>query len=130
MKNYRERLIYAMKVTEKMTYNKYWEDKRFVLKKYSNKNSKRKCGDNIYHKNSKGDWIQEKNQFHIGEKIKNHDTQTDTVLISNHFFYFGKKHIELPHYFKKIANKLTQGHKYKGLKTEGEKLIKFLEKKI
>ena len=127
--NCRGRLIYVMKVTEKMTYNEYWNSKRFSEKKYSNKNSKRKCGDNIYHKNSKGDWLQEQNQFHIDEEIKKHDTQTNAVLVSNSFFYFGDKHIELSNDFKNSVSKLTQGHKYKGLEIEGKKLIKFLEKK-
>ena len=127
--NCRGRLIYAMQVTKKMTYNEYWKNKDFSEKKYSNKNSRTKYGDNIYYKNSKGNWIQAKNQFHNGEEIKRHDTQTNAVLILSKFFYFGKKHIELPNYFKKSVSKLTQGHKYKGLEKEGEKLIKFLYRK-
>ena len=89
--NYRGKLIYAMEVTDKLTFDEYWKNKIFFRKKYSNKNSKRKCGDNIYHKNSKGNWIQEKNQFHNGDEIKKHDTQVDVVLISNNFFLFWKE---------------------------------------
>ena len=125
---YRGKLVYAMKV-KKLAYNKYWENKDFQNKKYSDKNLKRKCGDNIYHKDLKGNWIQEKNQFHNGEKIKKHDTQTNAVLISNNFFYFGKKYVQLPEYFEKLVNNLPRGHKYKGMEIVGKKLIKFLEKK-
>lgn len=127
--NCRGHLIYAMKVTEKISYDEYWGNLKFKNKKYSNKSSKSKCGDNIYHKNSAGNWIQEKNQYHIDKEIKKHDTQTNAVLISSHFFYFGKEHFKVPNYlFKKLSN-LTQGHRYKGLEPEGKKIAELLEKK-
>ena len=125
-KNYRGKLIYAMQITKKINYSKYWKDK--PKKRYSNKTSKSRCGDNIYHKNG-DNWIQEKNQFHNGEEIKKHDTQTDAVLISSHFFYFGKNHVQLPEIFKRFVSKLPRGHKYKDMEIIGKKLIKFLEKK-
>ena len=123
------KLIYAMEITERMTYDEYWKNKRFSEKKYSDKTSKRKYGDNIYHKDLKGDWIQEKTQFHNKEKDKNHDTQTDAVLISNNFFYFGKSYVHLPENFKRLVNRLPRGHKYKDMEKKGKKLIKLLEKK-
>ena len=44
-------LVYAMRVTEKMTYDSYWEDPRFEDKRPDLFKSIRKSrGDNIYHR--------------------------------------------------------------------------------
>ena len=43
------RLIYAMRVSEKLTFAQYWEDERFANKKpVMNGSLKQKYGDNIY----------------------------------------------------------------------------------
>ena len=128
-KKYRGKLIYAMKVTEKMNLDQYWKNEKFLKKKYSNKSSKSEYGDNIYHKNSKGVWVQEKNHYHYDERSKEVDIGGKFVLISNHFFYFGKNHVQLPKGFKRLVNKLPRGHKYKGLEKVGKKLIELLQKK-
>ena len=126
--NFQGRLIYAMQVTEKMTFDDYWRNKKFSEKKYKEKPEKRKYGDNIYCKNSKGHLIQKKSFFHKDEENIKKDIRGKNVLISDYFFYFGEKNIELPNSLKKSVIK-TQGYKYKGLEIEGKKLIKLLEKK-
>ena len=128
--NYRDRLIYAMKVTEKMTFNEYWKDKRFLKKRQSADSAKGRCGDNMYHSNSKGEWIQKTYEAHNTPENRKRDTGVDAVLVSKHFFYFGKNGIDVPKSFQQsVSSKLTQGHRYKGLEKEGKKLIEFLEKK-
>lgn len=135
------KLVYAMKVKENITFDKYWNDPRFLKKKSSNKTSKRSCGDNIYHTDSNGNWIQEKNPFHKDKKAQEEDTREDAVLISEIFFYFGKKAVSIPKSIKESINKswLQKGHKksidqsWRGHKfldeKSGKALIAWLEKK-
>lgn len=125
----RGKLVYVMQVTEKMTLDEYWKNKKFFKKRYSDKNSKSRCGDNIYRKNSKGEWVQEKNQYHNSPKAQEADTKGKFVLISNNFFYFGKSDVQLPKDFKRLVSKIPRGHKYKGLEKEGEKLVNSLSGK-
>lgn len=92
--------ILLMKVSEKLSFEDYWEDDRFSLKKPSRNGSNvQMLGDNIYHKNRRGDWIQE-DSHHSNEDGStnslnlNRDTgDSDQVLTSNYFFYFGDKAI-------------------------------------
>ena len=89
-------LVYAMRVTEKLTYDSYWQDQRFLKKRPNLRQSIRKSrGDNIYHRKSdNGPWIQEDschsntngtpNQDHVTR-----DTSSDNVLVSNDFIYRG-----------------------------------------
>ena len=83
-----ERLVYVMKVMEKLTYQEYYEDTRFQCKKPSNENSISKAGDNIYHLQN-GKYIQDANANHddCGDMID--DLKSQYVLLSNEFYYFG-----------------------------------------
>ena len=94
--------IFLMKVTEKITFQDYWDDSRFIRKKPArNGSSMQMLGDNIYHKNESGEWIQENSHHSNPDGTPNinnliRDTQrTDKVLISNFFFYFGSEAIEI-----------------------------------
>jgi len=91
-----------MKVTEKTTFQEYWDNPRFNLKKPVRNGSRvQMLGDNIYHKDFHGNWIQEDSHhsnidgtFNINNM--NRDTgKTDSVLISNCFFYFGSMAIDV-----------------------------------
>src|SRR3954468_12112196 len=54
------RSIFAMRVAEKLTFQEYWDDPRFVRKRpVFTAGKARAFGDNIYHKNEAGNWIQE-----------------------------------------------------------------------
>ena len=126
--NCRGHLIYAMRIKETMTFDKYWKDKRFSKKKPNKKSIKEKCGDNIYYKGRNGRYKQVLNYCH--EKgDKRHDTKTENVLISDYFFYFGKNHIVLPEIFKKSINKKLRNYQYKGLEKAGGELINCLKKR-
>ncbi len=115
-----ENLIYAMRVTEALTFDEYWNDPRFAAKRVDRRGSrKRLFGDNIYHRNpATGRWIQEDSHHSRSDgtafKInKDHDLQTNRVLISNDFVYFGGSAIALPPPFCG-ANRLWktgQGHR-------------------
>ncbi len=127
--NYRGKLIYAMKVEEKMTFSQYWKDRRFLRKKQNTNSAKGRCGDNMYYKTSNGDWIQKTYEAHNTPGNRKMDTSVDAVLVSKNFFYLGRECIDLPQSFQESVSKLKPGYKYKGLENEGKKLIKLLEKR-
>ena len=89
-------LIFAMKVTETMTFQDYWEDPRFSIKKPRFDSGRSLAyGDNIYFKyDNTGAW-QQINSHHsypdgrFGLENLETDTGVDRVLISEEFVYFG-----------------------------------------
>lgn len=97
------KLLYMMRVSEVLTFDKYWEDKRFSCKRpVMNGSLKVMYGDNIYHHDKTGRWIQEDSHHSLpngvlNEENLNRDTRTtDKVLISTEFFYFGNRAIDVP----------------------------------
>ena len=89
-------MVYAMRVTEKMTYDSYWEDPRFEDKHPNLFKSIRKSrGDNIYHWNGENrEWTQEDSCHSNGNGTPNQDhiardTSFPHVLISDDFIYRG-----------------------------------------
>lgn len=104
---HRGRLVYAMKVDEKLTFDQYWNDERFLVKRPSFKGSLVQAqGDNAYHHVS-GSWRQEKcRHTHTDPNVtKQHlerdtgcddDDAADAVLISRHFLYLGAHSEEIP----------------------------------
>lgn len=89
-----EKLIYIMKVTEKMSYSEYHENSKFKKKIPSNKSRRSRAGDNIYKLKNRC-YTQVKTQNHAGEDEIKIDMQCRQVLISNQFFYFGSKPISI-----------------------------------
>ena len=94
--------ILLMQVSEKMSFQEYWEDERYELKKPCRNGSQLKMlGDNIYHKSGNGEWLQEDSHHSNPDGTVNHvnlnrDTGTcDKVLISNRYFFFGDKAISV-----------------------------------
>lgn len=89
-------LVYAMRVTEAMTFDEYGQDPRFESKKpYRNGSRKQSCGDNIYFRTAAGVPWQQRDSFHSrpdGSLNPDHvtrDTGVNRVLISDDFVYFG-----------------------------------------
>lgn len=71
-------IIYAMKVTEKITLREYFHDKRFSDKKPILTDYKSSLGDNIK---------------------KDISTPNRFALISDHFYYFGRNALQIPKKF-------------------------------
>jgi hypothetical protein len=126
-KNYNipRRLIYAMRVTDKMTFNEYWESPLFRLRKPKmNGSIKQAFGDNIYYFDDlQNQWHQEDSHHSYSNGVINQnnldrDTQAPLVLISSHFYYFGSNNIEIPDDLKAIC---VSGQGYK--KNHPEELI-------
>lgn len=97
------KLVYMAKVSEVITFDQYWNDKRFECKKpVMNGSLKKLYGDNIYHHGDDGKWVQEdshhaNNDGSINEYNLKKDTgTTDRVLICDDFVYLGKSMVEVP----------------------------------
>ena len=90
------KIIFLMSISEICSFEEYWTDTRFQIKKpVRNGSAVMMVGDNIYHWDKIiEDWIQEDSHHSNANGSTNktnlkRDTQSDNVLISNHFFYFG-----------------------------------------
>ncbi len=104
---FKNMLIFAMRVSTKTDFNEYWHDQRFQCKKpFSNGSLKQMYGDNIYTYNAEShEWLQE-NSHHsnddgsINQRNMKRDLGSKFVLISEEFYYFGKKAISIPAKFR------------------------------
>ncbi|MHB2025084.1 MAG: Nmad2 family putative nucleotide modification protein [Elusimicrobiota bacterium] len=102
------RVVFAMEVAEVLTFDDYWDDRRFQQKKPNLAGSvKQAFGDNIYHRHPKtGRWTQiDSHHSFIGGRPNmanvRHDTQTPKVLIGLDFIYWGASGPNIPKRFRK-----------------------------
>lgn len=110
------KMVFLMQVDEICTFDEYWVDPRFFMKKPRFDGNYQQCyGDNIYH-HIDNEWMQENSHHSYADGInKNnliHDTRIDRVLISFHYWYFGENAIELP---KEFTKAIATGRAYKKL---------------
>lgn len=98
----KRKCIFLMKVTEKNGFQNYWSDRRFSLKKPLRNGSRvQMLGDNIYHKGPDDSWIQEDSHHSNPDgspnpvNIKRDTGQSDQVLISNYFIYYGSQAVDV-----------------------------------
>ena len=90
------KLVYFMEIAETMSFTDYWNDTRFLQKRHDLRGRKKKSyGDNIYCFDPASRQWQQKNSHHSYDdgrpNIRNivRDTQTDRVLVSKQFTYWG-----------------------------------------
>ncbi len=123
-KNYglQGRLVFAMRVTEVLTFDQYWSDPRFQAKRPTLTGSiKQAFGDNIYHRDPATQQWQQANSHHsLKDGCPNpanihNDTKTDRVLLSTEFTYWGGSGPEIPPHLRDYTGQdictSTQGHK-------------------
>lgn len=90
------RVICILRVSGKCSFQQYWDDPRFVLKRPFFKGSRRRAyGDNIYHRDASNRWLQERSHHSFADGSVNkdnllRDTSSDNVLWSDDFVYFGR----------------------------------------
>ncbi len=103
-------VIYALRVTRKITFQEYWDDTAYAVKRPNFRSSlSRAYGDNIYHRNTKGKWIQERSHHSLPNGKTNKDnlerdtTTSEMVLLSDDFVYFGKNSIPIPNKLRTFA---------------------------
>jgi hypothetical protein len=98
-----DRCIFAMQVTDAMSFSEYWFDPVYFDKRpVRNGSRKMMLGDNIYYRQSgTGKWLQADSHHSQPDGSPDphnveRDTSTDRILISRHFFYFGKNAPRIP----------------------------------
>jgi Nucleotide modification associated domain 2 len=96
-----EKMVYAMRITEKISFDEYACDRRFRYKIPSSGFIQER-GDNIYFKDTNGSWEQ-RLSYHT-DKQMNADLRGEFVLISNHFFYFGSNAVLGPERFRGLMS--------------------------
>ena len=95
-------LVYYMIVKETCTFEEYWNDSRFRMKRPSMRGSiMQAVGDNIYHREGTASWVQENSVHSLSDGTPNpknieHDTRTNRVLVSEDFGYWGGEGPKLP----------------------------------
>jgi hypothetical protein len=99
-------IVYAMQISEIVTFQQYWRDQRFACKRPVRRGSrKQSCGDNIYRPIGSQKWAQ-LDSFHShpdGSPNAPHverDTKINRVLIGSRFYYFGGTGPRLPRRFR------------------------------
>lgn len=124
-------LIYAMQVSEKLTFDEYWNDPRFQYKKpIINGSLVMMYGDNIYHTDKKThEWIQEDSAHSLasGTVNKDHlqsDTSGEKVIIGELFYYFGDMAVPIPIEFEEVC---TKGRAAKSISIPIETADKFIK---
>lgn len=105
-RNRQNHVVYAMRVTEAMTFEQYWNDSRFQRKKPTLRGSKKQAfGDNIYFRDPTGrHWCQLDSHHSLADGRPNPenvcvDTGTNRVLVSGDFVYWGGSGPALPNRF-------------------------------
>jgi hypothetical protein len=103
-------LIYAMRVKEVLTLEKYWDDLSFAARKPTLHGTPvNRRGDNIWHKDANGHWQVVPGACH-DERAREKDTGGKNVLIATEFYYFGREAIPVAPAFSELPAR-TQGHK-------------------
>ncbi len=113
-------LIFAMKVEGKLTFQEYWEDERFQYKKpVINGSLVQIYGDNFYHLDKEGNWIQEYSAHSVAdaEQHMENDLSGEYVLFSEHFYYFGHSAPIIPTELRDVCNK-GRNMKSKGIDSD------------
>jgi hypothetical protein len=100
------RLVFAMRVSDAMTFNQYWNDPRFQEKKPNLRGSKKHAfGDNIYNRPPGKPWQQINSHHSLADGSINlantrNDTQANRVLVATEFVYWGGSGPRIPAEFR------------------------------
>lgn len=99
-------LVFAMHISEILTFDQYWNDPRFLEKRPNLRGSRmRRFGDNIYHTDSDGEWVQSNSRHSRtdGSPEERHierDTKSRRVLLAEEFYYYGGVGPTVPNYLR------------------------------
>jgi hypothetical protein len=102
------RLIFAMRISQVLDFDDYYNDPRFAGKKADASTWQGRCGDNIYLSDKAGGWKQALAFTHKDAESFIKDTRYHRVFISDHFFYFGENAPDIPEKYSSLVRK-TQG---------------------
>lgn len=96
-------LTYWMRIDEILTFDQYWNDRRFRRKKpHMSATTYLRYGDNIYHRDG-GNAFKQEDSFHSMEDgrvsfgdLRRDTGITDKVLVGHEFAYWGRAGIKVP----------------------------------
>jgi hypothetical protein len=97
-------VLYALQVSERMSFGDYWQDARFA----DRKPGASPYPDNIYRVDEDGCLVQEPNPVHTPQNVSR-DTGVKYVLLGHRFWYFGRHSVPLPNHLMHLVH-TTQGH--------------------
>ncbi len=115
--NLEGKIIYAMLISDKISFEEYFENPRYDKKKpISPGGLKRIHGDNIYYKDDNDVWHQLPSQHSnpdLSENLQHmkNDLSGKSVLISEYFFYFGNRCFSVPLQFKQVCSTIRDYRK-------------------
>jgi hypothetical protein len=122
----RGRLVCAARISEVVTLEDYGNLRRFAVKRPSATGEPwKRHGDNIYFRNSSGQWQQRRN-IHHKPSDQEHDLSGKNVLISTEYWYFGGNAPALPRQLQHLV-KEGPGHKRAESQPEIDRLCRWLE---
>jgi hypothetical protein len=106
------RVVFIMRVDERLSLDNYYRDPRFAVKKAAADLAYRRCGDNIYCRGPDGLLCRapEARFFHTDCGNSRKDIRGDRVFVGRDFLYLGKRAILLPKPF--IPSLPGRGVKY------------------
>lgn len=126
-------IIYAMQVSEILTFDQYWEDARFECKKpVLNGSLVQMYGDNVYHTDAVSHEIVQEQCAHsnddgsVNEGHRDRDVRGQNVLIAKRFYYFGDNCPKLPSEFSYIKVD-SRGIKYWDMFGKDKLILPFVE---
>jgi len=128
------RCIFAMRVSRKLSFDDYWSALEFTDKKpVRNGSMTMLVGDNIYrHDPASGRWQQaDSHHSNADGSVNRHnlenDTEVDAVLLSDHFYYFGKSARPVPdRLLQELGYQNRRGHRRFDL-AAASKLVGWIE---
>jgi hypothetical protein len=96
------RVICIIRISGRLSFQGYWDNPLFEAKRpFFSGSQSRAYGDNIYHHDADGNWIQERSHHSFADGSTNvsnlqTDTGSDNVLWGKDFVYFGRAAPLLP----------------------------------
>lgn len=124
----RLRMIFVMKVDERMGLHSYFHDTRFADKKAvpASSDPVERVGDNVYFRTDDGKWGWIPGHVHdTGLNIGLQDIRGDTVFVGADFVYFGREPALLPDEF--LASVPGRGIKYLRDAAVGARLFEYAQ---
>ena len=97
------KLLYAMQISEILSFNNYYRDPRFQDKKpVIRGNWQQRVGDNMYYQDADGNWKQHQTLHHHKKEMIRKDLKHPLAFIGTKYFYFGENAVVFPVEFRSL----------------------------
>jgi hypothetical protein len=104
-------MVYGMRVTERMDHDRYFRDTRFLVKKVTDPEKPPACcGDNMFFLDDRRRWNRDPLSFRHAEVWRvRKDLAGRYVLVSDDFYYFGKRAPVMPGFLHYLIHPVPEG---------------------